>query len=61
MSRKKKQDWKPATEYKVTKLPRNGPKPGQSVSSWEKGKAQEAQRFIKRRDTMNPKDVFPDL
>ena len=61
MPRKKKQDWKPATEYKVTKLPRNGPKLGQSVSSWEKGKAQEAQRFIKRRDTMNPKDVFPDL
>lgn len=32
-------------EFKVTKLPRNGPKPGQSMKAWLYGKEQEAKRF----------------
>jgi len=27
-------------EFKITKLPRNGPKPGQSTRAWLYGKAQ---------------------
>jgi hypothetical protein len=39
MTRKQsKQSWTPATEYKVTKLPSRGPKPGQSVESYMRGK-----------------------
>ena len=39
MTRKQsKQTWTPATEYKVTKLPSRGPKPGQSVESYMRGK-----------------------
>lgn len=38
MTRRKKQDWKPATEFTVTKLQSNGPKSGQSYQSWAAGK-----------------------
>jgi len=38
MARRKKQDWKPATEFTVTKLQSNGPKSGQSYQSWAAGK-----------------------
>ena len=38
MGRRKKPDWKPATEFTVVKLPANGPKPGQSYESWAAGK-----------------------
>lgn len=30
-------------EFKVTKLKRNGPKPGQSTESWLRGKKQDRQ------------------
>jgi len=32
-------------EFKVIKLPRNGPKPGQSVNTWLYGKKLEENRF----------------
>lgn len=32
-------------EFKVIKLPRNGPKPGQSVNAWLYGKKLEENRF----------------
>ena len=38
---RKQQKWNEANtakEWKVTKLPRNGPKEGQSVESWQYGK-----------------------
>ena len=34
----KRWDGPEPTEWKVTKLPANGPKKGQSVRSWEAGK-----------------------
>lgn len=50
MTKRKKQDWTPAKEFKVTKLPSNGPKPGQSYTSWEAGKDQADKRWDKQRD-----------
>ena len=48
MTRKQsKQTWTPATEYKVTKLPSRGPKPGQSTESYLRGKDMQDKR-IKR-------------
>lgn len=38
MASTKKPTWKPATEFTVVKLKRNGPKPGQSYESWAAGK-----------------------
>jgi hypothetical protein len=38
MPRRKKQEWIPATEFKVVKLRANGPKPEQSYESWAAGK-----------------------
>ena len=43
----RKRDWTPATEYRVTKLPTRGPKPGQSTESYMLGKEQQDKR-IKR-------------
>ena len=37
--RAKKWEGKEATEYKVIKLPRNGPTEGQHASHWMRGKA----------------------
>ena len=46
MARKKQQPtWTPATEFKVTKLKANGPKPGQSLRGWLYGKDKEQQDF----------------
>lgn len=46
MTRKRsKQSWVPATEYKVTKLPARGPKPGQSVESYMRGKDMQDKRI----------------
>ena len=59
--KKKKQDWKPATEFRTVKLSRNGPKPGQNTSDWMKGKQKEQDRYDRKRDTMNPLKAFPDL
>ena len=36
------------TEFKITKLPRRGPKPGQSVTDYMKGKDKQAQRFKRK-------------
>ena len=47
---KRKPSWTPAKEFKTTKLPSNGPKPGQSVSSWEAGKRLADGRWNKKRD-----------
>jgi len=58
---KKRQSWTPATEFRVQKLKRNGPKPGQNVSDWMKGKQKEQDRYDRKRDTMNPNQAFPDL
>ena len=38
-----------AKEWKVTKLPRNGPKGGQSVEAWEAGKRLGDVEWEKRR------------
>jgi len=51
MPRKKKPTFKAATEFKVTKLPSNGPKPGQNVSNWELGKELADKRWDKQRTT----------
>ena len=45
MPRSKKSSWTPATEYKVTKLPTAGPKPGQSVDHYMAGKALQHDQF----------------
>jgi hypothetical protein len=35
--------------FKVIRLPRNGPKPGQSTNAWLYGKEKEQQRFDERK------------
>ena len=50
MPKRKKPGFTPATEFKTTKLKRSGPKPGQSVSSWEAGKRLADARWDKQRD-----------
>ena len=50
MAKRKKPSFTPATEFKTTKLKRSGPKPGQSVSSWEAGKRLADARWDKQRD-----------
>ena len=41
----RKQDWTPATEFRVVRLKANGPKAGQSVQAWQRGKDKEQVRF----------------
>tara|TARA_R100001460_G_scaffold67981_4_gene108453 strand:+ start:143 stop:316 length:174 start_codon:yes stop_codon:yes gene_type:complete len=56
MARKKKQTWKPAKSFTVTKLPPSGPKAGQSVDRWVYGKTK------RHEETMdNPRNKFSDL
>ena len=50
MKRKRKPTFTPATEFTTTKLPRNGPKGGQSQEAWLAGKAQSDARWDKVRD-----------
>ena len=50
MARNKKPSFTPATEFKITKLPRSGPKPGQNVSDWESGKKLADARWDKKRN-----------
>lgn len=52
----KRQQWKPAATTKITKLPPNGPKPGQSVDAWLYGKTE---GFNKKLD--NPNTKFTDI
>ena len=42
----KKQTWKPADTFTVTKLPSRGPKPGQSVEAYMRGKKRQHAEFV---------------
>lgn len=42
----RKPSWKPATEFKVTKLPPAGPKPGQSTDQYIYGKDKAYERLV---------------
>ena len=46
MSRRKRPSWKPATNFKLTKLPPNGPKPGQSTDAFIYGKDKANERLM---------------
>jgi hypothetical protein len=48
--RKKAPHFTQPAEFKVIKLKRSGPRPGQSVSSWEAGKCLADARWDKQRD-----------
>ena len=43
---------------KITRLPRNGPKPGQSMRSWLQGKSQSDRQWQRRIDENIDKLVF---
>jgi hypothetical protein len=40
-------------DYKIVKLPPNGPKPGQSTSAWLYGKGKEEEEFKKLIDAQS--------
>ena len=40
-------------DYKIVKLPRNGPKPGQSTKAWLYGKGKEEKEFQKLIDNQS--------
>ena len=44
----KKQDWKPAETFTITKLPSRGPKPGQSVDGYLRGKKRQHDEFVRK-------------
>lgn len=46
MPSKRPRDWTPAATTKLTRLPANGPKPGQSTDAWLWGKTKAAERLI---------------
>ncbi|MCP9819840.1 hypothetical protein KBZ18_10080 [Synechococcus sp. Cruz-9H2] len=46
MTSKRPRDWTPAATTKLTRLPANGPKPGQSTDAWLWGKTKAAERLI---------------
>ena len=50
MPRRSKPSFVPATKFKVIKLARNGPKPGQKVSDWESGKKLSDARWDRKRN-----------
>jgi len=50
MRKSKKPSFKPASEFKVVKLSRNGPKAGQSTEAWERGKVKSDKRWDKTRE-----------
>jgi hypothetical protein len=56
MTRRKKPNWTPATNFTVVKLKPNGPKPGQSVDAFIYGKDKGYQELVD-----NPKTKFNDL
>jgi hypothetical protein len=56
MARPKRPAWTPATEFKVTKLKPNGPKPGQSVDAFIYGKDKGYQELID-----NPRTKMRDV
>lgn len=47
---KRKTKFTPATEFKTTKLKRNGPKNGMSTEAWLRGKAKGDAKWDKVRD-----------
>ena len=49
MAKNKKPSFTPATEFKTTKLPPNGPKPNQSTEAWQRGKQKADDRWDKVR------------
>jgi len=56
MTRRKKPNWTPATNFTVVKLKPNGPKPGQSVDAFIYGKDKGYQELVD-----NPNTKFNDL
>lgn len=54
--RSKKRDWKPATTFTTTKLPANGPKPGQTTDQWLYGRQRAQEELMD-----NPRNKFKDL
>lgn len=48
--------WQPATEFRVVRLPANGPKSGQSIDRWLYGKERAHQELMD-----NPRKRFTDL
>jgi hypothetical protein len=56
MSRRKRPSWKPATSFKLTKLPPNGPKPGQSTDAFIYGKDKANERLMD-----DPRTKFNDV
>ena len=56
MPRKKKPTFKPATEFKVTRLKRSGPKDGQSTDAYLYGKQKGHEELMD-----NPKTKLNDL
>ena len=56
MARRRKQDWKPATEFTTIKLPANGPKPGQTTDQWIYGRQRTREELMD-----NPRTKFNDL
>ena len=50
MRKNKKPSFKPASEFKVVKLSRNGPKAGQSTEAWERGKEKSDKRWDQTRE-----------
>jgi hypothetical protein len=56
MPRRKPPSWTPATNFTVTKLKPNGPKPGQSTEAFIFGKGKAFERLVD-----NPNTKFNDL
>ena len=54
--RQRKRDWKPAAEFKLTKLPPNGPKPGQTTDQWLYGRQKAHEELMD-----NPRTKFRDI
>lgn len=56
MPKKQKPSWTPATQFKVTKLKRNGPKKGQTLDSFLYGKTKGHQEHMD-----NPRNKMHNL
>ena len=52
---RRKPTWQPATEFKVTKLKRNGPKGDQTAAQWMQGKVKN-DRFRKAEGVIDAVD-----
>ena len=56
MKRQRKPSWKPATEFKVTRLKPNGPKEGQSLDAYLYGRQKSHEEHMD-----NPQNKINDL